>query len=72
LNISSWALAIAKLPVLENKEDLKRFLGMLGYYRNIFSSFAEPLTAFLKGGGKIIWTALCQDAFEKIKVILWS
>jgi len=52
-----------------------RFLGMAGYHRKFFhhfSSFAEPLTALLKGGVKFAWTTTCQDAFDEIKAALQS
>ena len=73
--VSAKIEAIVKFPVPEDKKDLMRFLGMAGYYRKFchnFSSLAEPLTALLKGGVKFVWTATCQNAFNKIKTVLRS
>jgi len=73
--VSAKIKAIVKFPVPEDKKDLMRFLGMAGYYRKFchnFSSLAEPLTILLKGEVKFVWTATCQDAFNKIKAILRS
>ena len=48
---------------------------MAGYYRKLchnFSTIAEPLTALLKRGNKFYWSSECNDAFEKIRLILLS
>ena len=73
--VSAKIEAINKFPVPEDKKDLIRVLGMAGYYRKFchnFSSLAEPLTALLKGGVKFVWTATCQDVFDKVKAVLRS
>ena len=56
-----------------SKREIKRFLGMAGFYRKFvqnFSIIAEPITNLLKKNQKMIWTDVCQTAFEKLKAIL--
>ena len=52
-----------------------RFLGMAGYYRKFchnFSTVPEPLTTLLKKGETFSWSVACQEAFNRIKSILFS
>ena len=52
-----------------------RFLGIAGYYRkfcNNFSVIAEPLSNILSKQMRFKWTSDCQNAFDKLKAILWS
>ena len=67
--------AISEFPVPKCKRQLMRFLGMAGYYRKFcknFSGIAEPLTNLLKKITKYKWNDKCQDAFDRLKVILKS
>ena len=67
--------AIDKFPRPTKKRELMRFLGMTGFYRKFcpnFSDVAQPLTGLLKKDRKFMWSAQCQEAFEKIKNILMS
>ncbi|KAL2080855.1 hypothetical protein ACEWY4_022708 [Coilia grayii] len=67
--------AIHNFPVPVTKSDLRRFLGMVGYYRNFclnFSSVAAPLTNLLKTCVKYEWTPACQVAFDNVKMLLTS
>ena len=48
--------AVTKFPIPTTKTEIKRFLGLLGYYRRFIKNFAaltKPLTACLKLGTKI-------------------
>lgn len=48
---------------------------MVGYYRGFcanFSTVVAPLTDLLKGRSKFDWTAICQAAFENVKLLLTS
>ncbi len=57
------------------KRELRRFLGMTGYYRNFcrnFSDAANPLTGLLRKGVSFEWTPACQFAFEALKTLLFS
>ena len=50
--------------------ELRRFLGMVSYYRNFiyqFSQIAVPLFALTSKTAKFIWTTDCQQAFDKLK-----
>ena len=65
--------AITHFPRPENKKQLMRFLGMVGYYRKFcqnFSSIAEPLTNLLGKRKIFCWTSQCEEAFQKLKDIL--
>ena len=67
--------AISDFPVPTGKRQLKRFLGIAGYYRkfcNNFSVIAEPLTNLLGKRVKYVWTDDCQKSFDKLKTILKS
>lgn len=67
--------AIVKFPVPRNRRELKRFLGMVGYYRKFCRNFSEvvvPLTNLLTKGNKFIWSQECSSAFSNVKAILMS
>jgi hypothetical protein len=51
----------------------KSFLGLAGYYRRFipdFSKLVKPITSLLKNDTKFIWSSKCNEAFEKLKVLL--
>ena len=65
--------AIIKLPVPSNKRELKRILGMIGYYRKFCKNFADivmPLTNLLSKSAKFEWSNDCQIAFDRAKSLL--
>ena len=65
--------AILNFPVPENRRDLRRFLGMAGYYRKFCKNFADiafPLTELLRKNVHYKWSPECQVAFERLKMIL--
>ena len=65
--------AISDFPTHTCKRQMRRFLGMAGYYRKFcdnFSVIAEPLTNLLSKRTKFIWTNDCQKAFDILKAIL--
>lgn len=67
--------AIVDFPVPQTKRELRRFLGMAGYYRAFcrnFSDIALPLTDLLRLSQKFVWDAACQHAFNAIKTLLCS
>ncbi|XP_071061702.1 uncharacterized protein [Pseudochaenichthys georgianus] len=52
--------AIASLPVPSTRRELRRFLGMAGYYRRFcrnFSSVAAPLTTLTSPSKSFVWSA---------------
>ncbi|XP_072178114.1 uncharacterized protein [Diadema setosum] len=67
--------AIVDFPVPSSKRELQRFLGMCGFYRRFvpnFSHLVVPLTDLLKKGTTFLWSASCQDAFQKLKAVLMN
>uniref|UniRef100_A0A8C1RHP2 Gypsy retrotransposon integrase-like protein 1 n=1 Tax=Cyprinus carpio TaxID=7962 RepID=A0A8C1RHP2_CYPCA len=73
--VHAKVVAIDNFPVPATKPELRRFLGMVGYYRGFcanFSTVVAPLTDLLKGRIKFDWTAICQAAFENVKLLLTS
>ena len=67
--------AIITYPVATTRRQLRRFLGMVGYYRSFcknFSTVAAPLTALISPKVPFGWTAECQAAFEAAKLLLCS
>ncbi|XDV49410.1 hypothetical protein PO909_018663 [Leuciscus waleckii] len=73
--LSSKIQAVLDFPIPKNRRDLRRFLGMTGYYRCFcknFSSVAYPLTELLRKAVSFKWTSECQSAFEALKTLLCS
>ncbi|XP_066957632.1 uncharacterized protein [Macrobrachium rosenbergii] len=59
--------------VAKEVEDVRKFLGLVVYYRRFvknFSNIAEPLTRLLKKEVKFVWSSETQNAFEKLKQVL--
>ena len=73
--INAKVEAIVSFPVLTNKNQLMRFLRMVGYYRKFCKNFAvvaEPLTRLLQKKQTFNWMEDQQTAFEKVKRLLTS
>lgn len=67
--------AIAEFPTPATRRELRRFLGMAGYYRSFcrnFSIIAQPLTSLLSPSSPFRWSDECQHAFTSIKTLLCS
>ncbi len=65
--------AILNFPKPCNKRELRRFLGMSGYYRGFcknFSSVVAPLTDLLSISRVFKWSYECDRAFEAAKDLL--
>ena len=65
--------AIRDFEVPKTKKEVRRFLGMAGFYRDFirnFADIAEPLRHLTKNDTKFQWTANCEEAFEKLKELL--
>ena len=59
----------------QNVDELRRFLGLAGYYRKFVPDFANvvsPLNHLLKKNCKFIWTSHCTESFLTLKRILSS
>lgn len=62
--------AIASLPVPSTRRQLRRFLGMAGYYRRFcrnVSSVVAPLTTLTSPSKPFVWSGECQQSFESLK-----
>lgn len=73
--VSAKVSAIVDFPIPTTRRELRRFLGMSGYYRNFcrnFSTVVHPLTSLLSPANAFIWTDACQHAFESVKLLLTS
>lgn len=65
--------AIQNYPIPKTATEIKRFLGLVGYYRKFIPNFAritKPMTQCLKKGYKIILNQDYTDCFEKCKKLL--
>lgn len=61
---------IQKIPVPTDIHQLKRFLGLTGYYRKFIKNYAritDPLNKLLKKNTLYKWTELCDKAFNNLK-----
>ncbi|XP_048044029.1 uncharacterized protein LOC125266937 isoform X1 [Megalobrama amblycephala] len=71
--ISAKVEAICSFPVPVTRRELRRFLGMVGYYRGFCRNFATvvaPLTDLLSPKTSFKWSQQCQCAFENAKSLL--
>lgn len=62
--------AVANFPVPSTRRELRRFLGIAGYYRGFyknFSSVVAPLTTLLSPSPSFVWSGECQYAFDCVK-----
>ncbi len=67
--------AVLEFPVPTTRRELRRFLGMVGYYRcfcNNFSSVVAPFTRLCSPKVDFSWTNDCQQAFLSAKSLLCS
>ncbi|MCO5547717.1 hypothetical protein L7F22_001168 [Adiantum nelumboides] len=61
---------IVDWPVPTNSNELRRFLGIIGWYRTFIKGYvtiAAPLTNLLKKGVKINWKPEHQETFDDLK-----
>lgn len=64
---------IVEFPGPKSKRELRRFLGMAGYYRSFCKNFADvakPLTDNLRKAVTFNWNSKCEPAFECLKNLL--
>lgn len=67
--------SIADFPVPSTVRQVRRFLGMAGWYQRFirnFSAVASPMTDLVGKSGKFTWTPDAQAAFEQLKSCLSS
>jgi len=61
--------AIREWPTPKSIEEVRSFLGMVGYYRKFisnFSSIASAMTQLLKKGAQFEWTPELETSFRKL------
>lgn len=67
--------SIRHIEIPKCRRDVRKFLGLVGYYRRFvknFSDIAEPLTNLLRKNVTFVWTNDAQNAFEKLKQVLMN
>eukprot|EP00253_Pinus_taeda_P020615 PITA_20615 len=65
--------AIMEWPAPTNVHEIRSFMGMARYYRRFvegFSKIASPITELQRKNKKFIWTEKCEEAFQRLKVLL--
>ena len=65
--------AIQAISEPENKRELRRFIGLCNYYRDLWPQRAHtmaPLTSLCSSKVVFKWTAECQEAFNKTKAAM--
>jgi hypothetical protein len=73
--IEAKVMAITGFPAPTTKRELRRFLGMAGYYRSFCrkcSTVVAPLTSSLSAARQFVWSVDCQHAFDCIKALMCS
>ena len=67
--------AILSFEKPENRKELKRFLGLIGFYRNFidgFGNICHPLNRLTSENVQFVWSEECAVAFEGLKARLAS
>lgn len=67
--------SIKDFPIPRTQKNIRQFLGKINFYHEYIPKSAiilDPLHNLLRKNQKFIWTAECQNAFEKIKDLLCS
>jgi hypothetical protein len=73
--VRAKVVAIDAFPQPTTKNELMRFLGMMGYYRGFcrnFTTVVAPLTDLLKAMAVYVWSSRCQQVVEDAKRLLTS
>ncbi len=71
--VEAKVTAVAEFPIPTTRKELRRFLGMAGYYRNFYKNFStviNPLTSLLSPSCPFEWNDACQTAFDNVKALL--
>ena len=65
--------SIKEIPPPKTATDVRSFLGLAGYYRRYvknFATIAGPLHALIGKDAVFHWSANCQSAFDRLKMLL--
>lgn len=61
---------VGNYPQPQNKDETRRFVAFMNYYRRFipnFAKLAKPLNALSRKKVSFIWTAECEESFQKLK-----
>lgn len=61
---------VKNYPVPSNKDEVKRFVAFMNYYRRFipnFAGLARPLNSLTRRKSLFLWTQECQDSFNELK-----
>ena len=67
--------AIKEWTTPRNAEEVRSFMGLVGYYRKfieVFSKIEHLITPLQKKGVKFDWTSKCEEIFQRLKELLTS
>ena len=67
--------SIQKMLPPKTPNEIKQFLGLIGYYRRFvprFSDLARPLNALTRKDVEFEWTLMCQESFKLLKTSLMT
>lgn len=67
--------AIVNLPRPKTVTEVRRIIGMIGWYRRFVDGFSDliaPLTRLLRKGKRFEWDESCEKSFQRIKDALVS
>ncbi|XP_053698835.1 uncharacterized protein K02A2.6-like [Sabethes cyaneus] len=62
--------AIQNMPIPENKDQVRSFVGLVNYYGRFFPNLSTtlyPLNNLLKNTVRFDWTKQCEEAFNNVK-----
>ena len=65
--------AVRSFATPTNRKEIRRFLGMAGFYRNFikdFATIAKPLSELTSENVKFSWSEDCESSFSKLKTAL--
>ena len=65
--------AIHEMKPPNNPKGIRKFLGMVGFYRKFINRFADaarPITKLTRKDSRYIWTEECQTGFEYLRTSL--
>jgi hypothetical protein len=61
------------MACIEDVPEVRRFMGLVGYYRGFIEGFlniANPITKLHKKNKIFVWNKKCMEAFRRLKEIL--
>lgn len=71
--LKDYLIAVKNFPVPETRKNVRQFLGKINFHHKFVPHIAiilDPLHNLLRKDVKFIWSAECQESFDKIKKIL--